>query len=57
MEFNKSLLSYDEYTYKFKNKSLAIINQSGIRDHTIKWEQIKFEIRQSSLFLKISQNL
>ena len=49
-KFNKSLFSNDEYTNKLKNHiSLSIPDQNGIRDDQIRWEYIKFEIRQFSI--------
>ena len=51
-KFNKSLLSNDEYINKFRNhisKSLSFLNQNSIIYHQIRWEYIKFEIRQFSI--------
>ena len=48
-EFNKSLLSNDEYTNKLKNhisEFLIILDQNGVKDYQSRWEYIKFEIRQ-----------
>ena len=49
---NKSLLSNDEYINKLRNhipESLSILDQNGIRDDQIRWEYVKFEIRQFSI--------
>ena len=56
------MLSNDEYTNKLKNhisKSLSVLNQSGIKDDRIRWEHIKFEIKQFSItfFKKLSKSL
>ena len=55
-KFNKSLLSNDEYINKLRNhisESLSILDQNGIRGDQIRWEFIKFVIRQFSItFLK-----
>ena len=61
LKFNKSLLSNDEYTNKLKNHistSLSILNQKDIKDDQIRWEYIKFEIRQFLIrfFKKLSRS-
>ena len=51
-KFSKSLLSNDQYINKLRNHmlgSLSILDQNGIRDDQIRWEYIKFEIRQFSI--------
>ena len=51
-------MSNDECTNKLKNhisESLSILDQNGIRDDQIRWEYIKFEIRQFSI--TFSENL
>ena len=53
---NKSLLSNDEYINKLRNhipESLSILDQNGIRDDQIRWEYVKFEIRQFSITFSI----
>ena len=46
------MLANDEYINKLTNhisESLSILDQNGIRDDQIRWEFIKFEIRQFSI--------
>ena len=57
-KFNKSLLSNDEYINKLRNhisESLSILDLNEIRDYHIRWEYIKFEMRQFSIIF--SKNL
>ena len=57
-KFNKSFLSNDKYIKKLKkliSESLKILDQNGIRDDQIRWEYIKFKIRQFSI--PFSKNL
>ena len=52
------MLANDEYINKLTNhisESLSILDQNGIRDDQIRWEFIKFEIRQFSI--TFSKNL
>ena len=57
-KFNKSLLANDEHINNLTNnisESLSILDQNSIRDDQIRWEFIKFEIRQFSI--TFSKNL
>ena len=57
MEYD-DFLSKDEYSNKLRNHpsdSLSILDQNSIRDDQIRWEYIKFEIRQFSIIF--SKNL
>ena len=59
-EFNKSLLSNDEYINKLRNhisEFLSILYQNGIRDDQIRWEFIKFEIRQITFSKNLPKSL
>ena len=59
-EFNKSLLSNDEYINKLRNhisEFLSILYQNGIRDDQIRWEFIKFEIRQITFSKNVPKSL
>ena len=59
-EFNKSLLSNDEYINKLRNHIsvfLIILYQKGIRDDQIRWEFIKFEIRQITFSKNLPKSL
>ena len=61
-KFNKSLLSNDECINILRNhisESLSILDQNGIRGDQIRWEFIKFVIRQFSItfFKNFSKSL
>ena len=47
-KFNKSLLSNDECTNKFKNhisESMSILDQNSVKYDQIRWQYTKFKIR------------
>ena len=57
-KFNKSLFPKDECTSKLRkiiSESLSILDPNGIRDDQIRWEYMKFEMRQFSI--TFSKNL